>query len=64
VAAFGLLVNLVCALILGGHHGHHHHDHHGHHHGEDLNMKAACIYAQADAATSVLAIVALTGAWA
>ena len=27
-------------------------------------MKAACIYAQADAATSVLAIVALTGAWA
>lgn len=71
VAAFGLAVNLVCALILGGHrdhdhhHGHEHHDHHDHHgHGEDLNMKAAYIHVLADAATSVLAIVALAGAWA
>ncbi|MDO8050456.1 CDF family Co(II)/Ni(II) efflux transporter DmeF [Janthinobacterium sp. SUN211] len=75
VAAFGLAVNLVCALILGGHHdhghdhGHHdHHDHHGHHeqhgHGEDLNMKAAYVHVLADAATSVLAILALAGAWA
>ena len=80
VAAFGLLVNLVCALILGGHHdhghdhGHDHHDHHEHHghhghpehhgHGEDLNMKAAYVHVLADAATSVLAIVALAGAWA
>ena len=66
VAAFGLAVNLVCALILGGHHGHghDHHDHHDHHgHGEDLNMKAAYIHVLADAATSVLAIVALAGAW-
>ena len=68
VAAFGLAVNLVCALILGGHHdhehhhGHEHHDHHGH--GEDLNMKAAYLHVLADAATSVLAIVALGGAWA
>jgi cation diffusion facilitator family transporter len=74
VAAFGLVVNLVCALILGGHHDHDHdhhhghghdeHDHHGHHHGEDLNMKAAYIHVLADAATSVLAILALGGAWA
>ena len=71
VAAFGLAVNLVCALILGGHHdhehhhGHEHHDHHAHHgHGEDLNMKAAYLHVLADAATSVLAIVALGGAWA
>lgn len=66
VAAFGLLVNLVCALILGGHHDHgHHHGHHDHHgHGEDLNMKAAYLHVLADAATSVLAIVALAGAWA
>ncbi|MGK5027562.1 CDF family Co(II)/Ni(II) efflux transporter DmeF [Janthinobacterium sp. RB2R34] len=71
VAGFGLAVNLVCALILGGHHDHGHdhghshsdHDHH-HHHGEDLNMKAAYIHVLADAATSVLAIVALAGAWA
>lgn len=67
VAAFGLAVNLVCALILGGHHDHDHHhghDHDDHHHGEDLNMKAAYIHVLADAATSVLAIVALGGAWA
>lgn len=79
VAGFGLAVNLVCALILGGHHDHGHahgHDHHGHHdhhdyhghehhdHGEDLNLKAAYIHVLADAATSVLAIVALAGAWA
>ena len=72
VAGFGLLVNLACALILGGHHdhghdhhgGHDHHEHHEHHgHGEDLNMKAAYIHVLADAATSVLAIVALAGAW-
>ena len=72
VAAFGLAVNLVCALILGGHHDHGHehghdhhgHDHHDHHgHGEDLNMKAAYVHVLADAATSVLAIVALAGAW-
>jgi cation diffusion facilitator family transporter len=68
VAAFGLVVNLVCALILGGHHDHGHqhgHEHHDHHdHGEDLNMKAAYIHVVADAATSVLAILALGGAWA
>ncbi|PHV25408.1 cation transporter [Janthinobacterium sp. BJB426] len=70
VATFGLAVNLVCALILGGHHDHHHghghehHDHHDDHHGEDLNMKAAYIHVLADAATSVLAIIALGGAWA
>lgn len=67
VAGFGLAVNLVCALILGGHHdhGHHHHDHDHHHgHGEDLNLKAAYVHVLADAATSVLAIAALAGAWA
>lgn len=72
VAAIGLAVNLACALILGGQHHHDHHDHghgHGHHdghhhHGEDLNMKAAYLHVLADAATSMLAIVALAGAWA
>ncbi|OBV38611.1 CDF family Co(II)/Ni(II) efflux transporter DmeF [Janthinobacterium psychrotolerans] len=71
VAGIGLAVNLVCALILGGHHDHGHdqdhhgHDHHQHHHGhgEDLNMKAAYIHVLADAATSVLAMLALAGAW-
>jgi cation diffusion facilitator family transporter len=70
VAVVGLLVNIVCALILGhahDHHHDHHHDHehqhpdehHQHHH--DLNLKSAYVHVIADAATSVLAIVALTG---
>ncbi|RTL35443.1 MAG: cation transporter [Burkholderiales bacterium] len=76
IAVLGLVVNLVCALILGqahdrGHHhghdhGHHHghgHDHdHGHHH-HDLNLKSAYLHVIADAATSVAAIAALAGGW-
>jgi len=58
----------------GHHHGHaHHHDHHDHHHGhdhdahphdhghQDLNLRAAYLHVLADAATSVLAIIALVG---
>jgi cation diffusion facilitator family transporter len=73
VAALGLAVNLVCALILGnahdhGHsHGHGHDDHHSHdhehHHHDDLNLKSAYIHVITDAATSVLAIAALAGGW-
>ncbi|MGO4390365.1 CDF family Co(II)/Ni(II) efflux transporter DmeF [Variovorax sp. M-6] len=62
IAIVGLLVNLACAWLLRGghHHGHHHHDHdaHGHH---DLNLRSAYVHVVADAATSVLAIVALFG---
>jgi cation diffusion facilitator family transporter len=68
VAIVGLLVNIVCALILGhAHDDHHHHGHehaahdHDHHHNHDLNLKSAYMHVIADAATSVLAIVALTG---
>jgi cation diffusion facilitator family transporter len=73
IAVIGLVVNVVCATILGhAHHdhghGHHHHDHgHGHNHGHehhDLNLKSAYIHVIADAATSVLAIGALAGGWA
>jgi cation diffusion facilitator family transporter len=75
VAVMGLVVNLVCALILGKahHHGHGHKHHHGHAHGDedphhhgqhhDLNLKSAYVHVIADAATSVLAIVALVGGW-
>jgi cation diffusion facilitator family transporter len=74
VAVLGLVVNLVCALILGGvhEHGHDGHDHghapdhaHGHDHGHqhDLNLKSAYVHVLADAATSVLAILALIGGW-
>ena len=81
VAVIGLVVNLVCAMILGrvrhdgegqghGHgHGHgHSHSHahghtHGHAHHHDLNLKSAYVHVIADAATSLLAIVALLGGW-
>jgi cation diffusion facilitator family transporter len=75
VAVLGLVVNLVCAALLGGAHGHHHHghghhghgheheDHHGHAHGHDLNLRSAYMHVLADAATSVLAIAALAGGW-
>ena len=67
IAIVGLLVNLVSAWLLknGHHHDHGHshehgqgHDHHGHH---DLNLRSAYIHVIADAATSVLAIIALFG---
>lgn len=69
VAVIGLLVNIICAMILGNaHHGHDHHHHshedeaHGHLH-HDLNLKSAYLHVIADAATSVLAILALVGGW-
>ncbi|MFU4832068.1 CDF family iron/cobalt efflux transporter AitP [Pseudomonas aeruginosa] len=44
------------------HHHHHDHDHHDHHaHRHDLNLRAAYLHVLADAATSLLAIVALAG---
>jgi cation diffusion facilitator family transporter len=66
VAAVGLVVNVVCALILGGvqdHHHDHHDEQHGHHHHHDMNLKSAYVHVIADAATSVLAIIALAGGW-
>ena len=67
IATLGLVVNVVCALILGraGEHDHgHDHDHgHARGHGGDLNLKSAYVHVIADAATSVLAIAALLGGW-
>jgi cation diffusion facilitator family transporter len=66
IAIVGLIVNVACAFILGNahHQGHdvddHHHDEHGKH-AHDLNLRSAYIHVVADAATSVLAITALTG---
>lgn len=72
LAIIGLLVNLLCAWWLKDghhHHGHSHaHDHsHDHtptgtgYHHKDLNLRAAYIHVITDAATSVLAIIALFG---
>jgi len=77
VAVLGLAVNLVSAWLLRDshdhdHHGHGHshaeHDHAGHDHAHgghrhhDNNLRAAYVHVLADAATSVLAIVALVTA--
>ena len=71
IAVVGLAVNLICAWWLRDHHDHGHtHEHHGaasdhhvphHHHHHDLNLRSAYLHVLADAATSVLAIVALVG---
>jgi cation diffusion facilitator family transporter len=70
VAALGLLVNVLSAWMLAGaapgpRHEHEHahaqglaHDHAG----TDLNLRSAYVHVAADAATSVLAILALAGA--
>jgi cation diffusion facilitator family transporter len=66
IAAVGLAVNVVSAYILGNaHHEHGGHEHHGHDdpHHHDLNLKSAYLHVLADAATSVLAIIALAGGW-
>ncbi len=63
IAILGLVVNLACAWLLKGGHKHAHHDHHTHDthdHHHDLNLRSAYIHVITDAATSVLAIFALT----
>jgi cation diffusion facilitator family transporter len=57
IAAIGLVVNLASALILHEPGHDHDHDHGDHHH--DHNLRAAYVHVLADAATSVLAILAL-----
>jgi cation diffusion facilitator family transporter len=64
IAVLGLIVNLASAWLLRDDHDHHHghghaHSHDAHHH-HDNNLRAAYIHVLADAATSVLAIAALT----
>ncbi|WEL54856.1 CDF family Co(II)/Ni(II) efflux transporter DmeF [Pseudomonas kermanshahensis] len=62
VAVVGLAVNLLCAWLLRDDHAHHEHGHahhHSHDHHHDLNLRSAYLHVIADAATSVLAIIAL-----
>lgn len=61
VATIGLAVNLVSAFMLAEH-GHAHNHAEGEHHAghdQDYNMRAAYVHILADAATSVLALLAL-----
>src|SRR6516225_4626774 len=69
LAAVGLLVNLLSALLLHEGHGRDHkvHQHHGddqrhhhHHHHADHNLRAAYIHVIADAAVSMLVLIGLT----
>lgn len=62
VAVVGLAVNILCAWWLKDSH-HHEHGNSGdsHHHHHDLNLRSAYVHVVADAATSVLAIIALSG---
>ncbi len=66
IAILGLSVNIACAWLLKDGHAHHHgheHNHQGrlHHEHHDLNLRSAYLHVVADAATSLLAIVALFG---
>jgi cation diffusion facilitator family transporter len=73
VAAIGLIVNLFSVWFLHGSQihadcetagdGSHHHDHSTPHPHDDVNLRAALMHVIADAATSILAIVALAGGW-
>lgn len=68
IAVVGLVVNVVSAWLLStGQHARDHGDHaHSHSHDDthhhDLNLRSAYIHVVTDAATSVLAIIALSGA--
>jgi cation diffusion facilitator family transporter len=59
VAALGLGINLISAWLLRDDHEHHHGHDHAHKHHHDNNLRAAYIHVLADAATSILAILAL-----
>ena len=65
VTIIGLLVNFICAWMLRGGSDHHHEDAEpGHEHHHDLNLRSAYLHVVADAATSVLAVIALVaGKW-
>ena len=68
LAAVGLLVNLLSALLLRDEHAHsdnaahqHHGGHHDrHHHHADHNLRAAYVHVMADAAVSMLVLVGLS----
>jgi cation diffusion facilitator family transporter len=60
VAVFGLVINIICAVLLYGDRGHDFEHDHTHQNHNDHNLRAAYLHVLADALTSILAIIALT----
>ncbi|OBZ91094.1 Zinc transporter 4 [Choanephora cucurbitarum] len=61
-AAIGVMINIVLAVVLGGHHHHHHHEHshdhdheasHSHSHDTNLNLRAAALHVIGDLLASI-----------
>jgi cobalt-zinc-cadmium efflux system protein len=65
IAVIGLVVNLVVAFVLGGHHHEHEHEEgeEGHEEAEDLNVRSAYLHVLGDAISSVGVIVAAGLIW-
>jgi len=64
VTIIGLFVNFICAWMLRGGSEHHHDEGEHDHAHKDLNLRSAYLHVVADAATSVLAVIALAaGRW-
>lgn len=60
IAVFGLIINIICAVLLHGKYEHDFEDDHTKRHHHDHNLRAAYLHVLADALTSILAIIALT----
>jgi len=63
IAVIGLVVNLVVAFVLGGHHHEHEEGEEEHEEAEDLNVRSAYLHVLGDAISSVGVIVAAALIW-
>jgi cobalt-zinc-cadmium efflux system protein len=63
IAAIGLVVNLVVAFVLGGHHHEHEEGEEEHEEVEDLNVRSAYLHVLGDAISSVGVIIAAAVIW-
>jgi cobalt-zinc-cadmium efflux system protein len=63
IAVIGLVVNLIVAFVLGGHHHEHEEGEEAHEEAEDLNVRSAYLHVLGDAISSVGVIVAAALIW-
>jgi cobalt-zinc-cadmium efflux system protein len=63
IAVIGLVVNLVVAFVLGGHHHEHEEGEEEHEEAEDLNVRSAYLHVLGDAISSVGVIIAAALIW-